>query len=191
MERKRLREIAVGAAAVAIVAIAAYRITSTPAPSPATPAPQSGATGAAPTTGQQPVNQKGQVTDIDLDSLHTGRPEPVGSRRNPFRFTPPPAPTPSPSSRGSVKPAPPPMPMPTGPVEPPPPPRITLKFIGVMESGKAGKYAILTDGRGLPIYGKEGQVIEGRYRIVKIGVESVDLAYLDGRGRQTIRQTGQ
>ena len=75
--------------------------------------------------------------------------------------------------------------------EPPPPPRIPLKFIGLMESGRAGKYAILTDGRGLPIYGKEGEVIEGRYRILRIGVESVDLAYLDGRGRQTIRQTGQ
>jgi len=38
--------------------------------------------------------------------------------------------------------------------------------------------------------GAEGDVIEGRWRIVKIGVESIDMAYLDGRGRQTIRLTG-
>ncbi len=53
------------------------------------------------------------------------------------------------------------------------------------------KVAVLTDGRGAPFYGKEGDVVEGRYRILKIGVESIDIAYADGRGRQTIRLTGQ
>ena len=52
------------------------------------------------------------------------------------------------------------------------------------------KIAILSDGRNAPFYGKEGAIIEGRYRILKIGVESVELAYADGRGRQTIRLTG-
>jgi hypothetical protein len=187
MERKRQREIAIGAAAVAIIGIAAYRISTTTSSSPAAMAPQPVATGAAGAAGRQPLNQKGQVTGVDLDALHAGRPEPVGTRRNPFRFTPKPDPAASTGSRGPMMPP----PMPIGPTEPAPPPRIPLKFIGVMESGRVGKYAILTDGRGLPIYGKEGQVIEGRYRILRIGVESVDLAYLDGRGRQTIRQTGQ
>jgi hypothetical protein len=40
------------------------------------------------------------------------------------------------------------------------------------------------------MYGKEGDVIDGRYRIVRIGVESIELTYLDGRGRQTIRLSG-
>ena len=31
-------------------------------------------------------------------------------------------------------------------------------------------------------YGREGEIIEGQYRILKIGVESLDIAYLDGRG---------
>jgi hypothetical protein len=53
-----------------------------------------------------------------------------------------------------------------------------------------GRVAILSDAHGV-YYGREGEIIEGRYRILKIGVESIDLAYLDGRGRQTIRQTGQ
>ena len=36
----------------------------------------------------------------------------------------------------------------------------------------------------------EGQEIQGRYRILKIGVESIDIAYLDGTGRQTLRLGG-
>ena len=75
----------------------------------------------------------------------------------------------------------------------PGPPRIPLKFIGVVEAQqdpKIGRLAILSDTRGV-YYGRENDTIEGRYRILKIGVESVDLAYLDGRGRQTIRLTGQ
>ena len=78
------------------------------------------------------------------------------------------------------------------PVGPPPPPRIPLKYIGDMTDPKnpGKKIAILSDARG-SYYGREGEVIEGRYRIIRIGVESIELAYLDGRGRQTIRQTGQ
>jgi hypothetical protein len=69
-------------------------------------------------------------------------------------------------------------------------PPITLKFIGVIGSPTL-KLAVLSDGRGTPFFGKEGEVVEGRYRILKIGVESIDIAYADGRGRQTIRLTGQ
>ena len=79
---------------------------------------------------------------------------------------------------------------PTGPVEPPPPPRITLKFFGTVEIKGKGLLAGLSDGRNV-YKGFVGDTIEGRYRILRIGVESIDLAYLDGRGRQTIRKTGQ
>ena len=51
---------------------------------------------------------------------------------------------------------------------------------------------MLSDGRGpCAVHGKEGDIIEGRYRIVRIGDESIEMEYLDGRGRQTIRLTGQ
>ena len=40
------------------------------------------------------------------------------------------------------------------------------------------------------VYGSEGDIIEGRYRIVRIGVESIELAWVDGRGQQTIRLSG-
>lgn len=65
-----------------------------------------------------------------------------------------------------------------------------MRFIGLLEATEhAEKIAVLTDGRGI-YHGREGDIIEGRYRILKIGVESVDVAYLDGRGRQTIRLSG-
>ena len=45
--------------------------------------------------------------------------------------------------------------------------------------------------QGLPLDGREGETVLGQYRIVKIGVESVTMEYLDGRGRQQIPMRGQ
>ena len=65
-----------------------------------------------------------------------------------------------------------------------------MRFIGLVEAPQqAQKIAVLSDGRGI-YQGREGDIIEGRYRILRIGVESVDMAYVDGRGRQTIRLSG-
>ena len=76
---------------------------------------------------------------------------------------------------------------PTGPPELLPP--INLKLIGIVEQGSGRpKIAILSDGSGPPVYGKEGGIVLGRYRILKIGDESIELAY--ARGHQTIRLTG-
>jgi hypothetical protein len=127
-------------------------------------------------------------TVVHLDALQSERPKPESAERNLFRFKqkapPPPPPVAS-------RPEPPPPLEPVGPPPPPPLAPITLKFIGIVEAPSHGeKIAILSDGRNAPFYGKEGAIIEGRYRILKIGVESVELAYADGRGRQTIRLTG-
>jgi hypothetical protein len=65
-----------------------------------------------------------------------------------------------------------------------------LKFIGVLETSNTQKIAVLSDGRGAPLYGKEGDTVLGQYKILHIGVESIEMAYLDGRGRQTIRLSG-
>ncbi len=184
MERKRQREITIGAVAVAIAAIAIYRISTTFTPN--TTAAAASRPGVAPSR-QQVAGQTDRVPPVDLEALKAQRPGPVDSRRDPFRFRPKPAPSPQPPQQMQ----PPPTPLTTGPVEPPLPPRIQLKYIGILETGKTGLIAIFSDGRGTPFYGKQNEVIDGRYRILRIGVESVDLAYLDGRGRQTIRQTGQ
>jgi hypothetical protein len=83
-----------------------------------------------------------------------------------------------------------PQPPPT-PLPPPGPPPIALKFIGLVEAPtQGGKLAVLSDGRSV-FHGFEGAIIDGRYRIVRIGVESIEMTYVDGGGRQTIRLTGQ
>jgi hypothetical protein len=130
-----------------------------------------------------------QAPDVHLEALDAERAQPGAGERNLFRFRqkapPPPPPPPVQQPAVPVNPA------PQLPPGPPPVPPITLKFIGIIESPThARKIAVLSDGRNPPFQGEEGAIIEGRYRILKIGVESIELAYLDGRGRQTIRLTG-
>ncbi len=132
------------------------------------------------------------VTDLKLELLEQHREEIGEPARDPFRFqarpAPPrpaaPAPPPRPATPVIARP-----PMPTGP---PPPPPIALRFIGLMDAPlQAGRVAILSDGRGNVVYGKEGDTIEGRYRLLKVSADAVELAYVDGRGRQTVRLAGQ
>lgn len=129
--------------------------------------------------------------DVHLETLKEDRVEPGEVERNLFRFKPkaaPPAPSPPPSITKA-----PPVTAPTGPPPAPSMPPIALKFIGIWEmTEQKRKVAVLTDGKGgVPIYGGEGDTVEGRYKIVRIGAESIEMTYLDGRGRQTIRLTGQ
>jgi hypothetical protein len=124
--------------------------------------------------------------DVHLEQLRAPSAKPTELERNLFKFKPRPAPAPSPV-RDPIAPPP-----PVVSTAPPPPsvPPITLKFIGLIETGSAQRVAILSDGRGSPVYGKEGDTVLGQYKILRIGVESIEMAYLDGRGRQTIRLSG-
>jgi hypothetical protein len=128
-----------------------------------------------------------EAPDVHLDALSAERPRPgTTGQRDLFRFKPK-APPPAPEAPRNATMQP---PAPAAPPGPPPLPPIAMRFIGLVEAtDPAKKIAILTDGRGL-YEGSEGDIIEGRYRILRIGVESVDIAYLDGRGRQTIRLSG-
>ena len=108
--------------------------------------------------------------------------------RDLFRFRAKPVPPPAP--RQAVATAPPQAIVPSGPPPPPPLPPIPLRFIGLMDSATTNKIAILSDGRGAPILGRQGDTVLGQYKILRIGVESIEMAYLDGRGRQTIRLSG-
>ena len=36
----------------------------------------------------------------------------------------------------------------------------------------------------------EGDIVDGRYRVVKVGLESVVLSYLDGSGQRTLALGG-
>jgi hypothetical protein len=129
------------------------------------------------------------LATVDLGTLIADRGEPSGMARNPFRFqpkvvAPPPRPVTAPVPEVARPVAP---PVPAGP---PPPPPIPLKFIALVERANGVKWAVLSDGK-VTMYGKDGDAIDGRYRIVKIGAESVEVTHLDGRGRQVIRLTGQ
>ena len=129
-----------------------------------------------------------EVDDVRLEVLKERPAEIAEGERNPFRFQPRSAPAP-PRVAELVKPVQAPPPVPQGP---PPPPPIALRFIGLMEAPtQAGRIAVLSDGRGNVFYGKEGDIIEGRYRLLKISPDTAELAYVDGRGRQTIRLSGQ
>lgn len=175
--------------AFAVVVVAALVYLVWPAATPqAPPSNQSKAARA-----QQQAARTAGTLDVRLDALKQPPPQPTNAERNPFRFQPK-APPPSPlqgrsGGAGSV---------PQGRVGPPPPPSpppippIPLKFIGTVEGRGPGKIAIFVgaDGKGAPVYGREGQLVLGQYRIVKIGIESVVMEYADGRGRQTIPLRG-
>lgn len=63
---------------------------------------------------------------------------------------------------------------------------IPLKFIGLLEQGNK-RVAILSDGKGQPIYASEGQTVLGQYKLLSIRVGSVTMSYLDGQGVQQIK----
>ena len=129
--------------------------------------------------------------EVRLDAAIPVHPGPVESGRNPFRLgsrstVPPPAT----GDRGSQRPA---GDRGSEPFDAPSGTRAAtapLKFIGIVEApDSVGKVAVLSDGRSV-YYGRQDDIIEGRYRIVRIGVESIDLEFLDGGGRETVRLSG-
>jgi len=173
----RQRRLAAALGALAVAALA-YEFWPRDAPSAARPA--SVAAGGRSAPAAAPATE---APDVRLRDLSEERPGPGTSARNLFQFQAKPS---TPAAR-SIEPPP---PAPIGPPPAPALPPIPLKFIGVAEKANdAKKIAILSDGRGT-YWGHEGEVVEGRYRILKIGAESIEMAYLDGRGRQVIRLTG-
>lgn len=141
---------------------------------------QAGSPGSAPT-----------IPDVALERLRAASAQPAPPQRNLFRFGPKAPPPPPVESRQQTAPAA--TGAAAGPPPPPPPPRITLRLIGIVESTTRGlKLAVLSDPvAGDTFYGAEGEIIDGRYRVVRIGVESVEMTHVDGRGRQTIPMSGQ
>ena len=165
--------------------VAAYRLWPGP---PAAAQPASNGRAPAATRAKQPAED---APSVHLPALDAERPKPVGVERNLFRFKPKPAPAAAPPPITVSTEQPPAPPIPTGPPPPPPAPPITLKFIGMVDQGgQTKKIAVLSDSAGHVFQGREGDIIEGRYRILKIGVESLDIAYVDGTGRRTVRMTG-
>ena len=98
--------------------------------------------------------------------------------RDPFRYGRVPPPTPAPAK---VPPRPPPQPPPkapepTGPVPPTPPP-FTHTYLGSF--GSVGlRIAVFEDQEGTVVNAFEGEVMEGKFKVLKIGFESVDIEFV-------------
>jgi hypothetical protein len=183
LERQQLM---LGAATVVVIGLAAWTLwPSTPAPTAptATQARARNARAGAP-------GETGPVGPVRLAALTASRDDPGQARRNPFRFQPKfvPPPPPPPERKGTEAPPPPERPIGPPPIVVPP---IALKLIGVLERANGVKWAVLSDGKSAPMYGKDGDIVDGRYLIVKIGNESIEMSHANGQGRQVIRLTGQ
>jgi hypothetical protein len=122
-------------------------------------------------------------SDVRLEALEAAPPELGVVKRNLFEFDRPavqeePVVSRAPAGTPVIR---------SGPPAPPP---IPLKFIGLVEvPERALLIAVLSDERGV-YHGKEGEIVEGRYRIWRINAESIEVSLLDGSGRQTIRLSG-
>jgi hypothetical protein len=201
MDPKRQRELTLAVIVVllAVVAFAAYQTlsggtTASPSVDSSVASNDQGRAAKRPSTGSGRLTgaangSKGaqiEAPQVHLDALEADRRAPGDSSRDIFRFRVKPPPPPPPPPKPLVGPNP-----PAPPPPPPPVPPITLKFIGLVDVPPPGKrVAVLSDGRGAPVYGHEGDTVLGQYRILRIGAESIEMSYLDGRGRQTIRLSG-
>jgi hypothetical protein len=128
----------------------------------------------APPVASAPVPAAGEeLPRIDLGRLQADRPAPRVGRRDLFEFgaapTPPPTPRPAATSTPEL--------LNSSPLAPPPNPRLpplSLRYIGSLE--KAGlRVAVLLTDRNEILTGQAGEIVANRYRIARIGYESVDL----------------
>jgi len=75
-----------------------------------------------------------------------------------------------------------------GPPKPPPPPPIPLKFYGFSGSKNGPKQVFLSKGEDIFI-AKEGQIVDRRYKILKIGPNSIEVEDVLNSNRQTLPLT--
>ena len=132
-----------------------------------------------------PVGSLPKPEPLKLAAL-SADPVPVDVGRNPFTFgvrPPPPAPR--------VEYTPPPYVPPPAPPPPTGPPPIALKFVMFTKLPPPDTRTMVTlkDGN-LLFHAFEGDIVDGRYRILRVGPQSIDVAYADGSGRRTITLTG-
>ena len=82
-----------------------------------------------------------------------------------------------------------PPPLPPAPQGPPP---IPLRLTGMTVVATGGRTMVtLRDPATNVLYQAfEGDIVDGRYRVVKVGLESVVMAYLDGSGQRTLALGG-
>ena len=121
-----------------------------------------------------------RALDVRLEALSEPQPERTATGRNPFRFGGRAAGPPS----ARVEPAP--RQVRARPRPAPPP----LRLIGVVDApASAGPIAVLADGGGV-FQGRVGDTVAGRYRIVRIAADAVEVEQLVGGGQRVLRLDG-
>jgi hypothetical protein len=146
------------------------------------PAAQTTSKGSAQPSAPVVINTGNLPQAVDLGKLEPV-PEIPENGRNLFRFgerpqPPPPKPQPAPPPPPPIQQPPP------GPVGPPP---IQLKLIGITNGGDGRPVAVLKDPKtGATFMGNEGMIVDGQYKIIKVGITSAVLSYVDGQGQRTI-----
>jgi hypothetical protein len=110
-------------------------------------------------------------------------PDPPEPGRNPFGFgvrPPPPAPPPPPRID--------PVPVPSGPPVPQGPPPIMLRLVGTLKMPDGRTMVTLKDpATNSLLQAFDGDVVDGRYRVSKVTMQSVMLTYVDGSGAREVR----
>jgi hypothetical protein len=114
------------------------------------------------------------VPRIGLDRLaRRGGPLAPGKRGLFVYGAPPPTPVPPPTLAPVITlPTPEPLPTPT------PPPALTVKYMGSVDNGKGIQVAIFVTDKKEVLAGRVGETVMNRFRVMKIGYESVDVQQL-------------
>jgi len=162
----RTQQGAAGAALALGLAIALYFWARGGTPSTASANGNAGASG-------PPVGAEPEVPRIDLGRLDSARPGGGGRQRDLFDFGAPPAPPPTPPPPPVVAVATP-VPVPVAPTPTPLPP-LNIRYVGVLEDKRGLKVAVFLTEREEVLTGQAGQLVGNRFRIVRIGLESVDI----------------
>ena len=116
----------------------------------------------------------GAVPRIGLDRLgRRGGPLAPGNRSVFDYGAPPPTPVPPPTLAPVITlPTPEPLPTPT------PPPPLTVKYMGSVDNGKGVQVALFVTDKKEVLAGQVGEMVMNRFRVMKIGYESVDVQQL-------------
>jgi hypothetical protein len=113
----------------------------------------------------------GAVPRIGLDRLGRRTGPLAPGKRGLFDFgAPPPTPVPPPTL-APVPTLPTPEPVPT----PTPPPPLTVKYMGSVDNGKGVQVALFVTDKKEVLAGQVGEMVMNRFRVMKIGYESVDV----------------
>jgi hypothetical protein len=135
--------------------------------------PVAGTTGVATNGGQRgAAARQGTLPPlIGLGQVTGDKPRVELGKRDLFAFAtpPPPPPTPEPPPTMATPPPPPTVPTPT------PLPALNVKYIGTLESQPGLKVAMFMTDKKEVLTGQVGDTVGNRFKVVKIGLESVDV----------------